>query len=298
MAPDRAAGYARAPRRTPDAARPRGRIGAGRTDGEDMGFVDFLYAAPVWQMGCIVSAIAIGGTTFSMFLIDRLWPKERRRLHNDIAGFLIAVVGIVYAILISSLAITVLARKDRAENLVYEEADRLAALEREVVVLPQDVRPAIRAEIGAYLDAVIDREWPQMHRAERPDAGEGALAALWRAVAALPMTNLAEMTGAQELRRHIDRLYEMRRGRSDLATSGVDPVVWTVVLLGSVATVVFAVMFGVENFVAHLFMSCLLAFSIALAMTMIVALDWPYYGPDSVPSQPLIDLRANLDWHS
>ena len=259
-----------------------------------MSFVDFLYSAPIWQMGCAIGAIAVGSTIMAMVFVDRTWKKEHRQLHNDIAGFLIAVVGIVYAILISSLAITVLARKDRAENLVFEEAERVAALVREVGTLPEARRPEIHQRISDYLDAVIDKEWPQMHRAERPTAAEKSLRELWRDVTALPVQNLSEMIIVKDFREHIDDLYDVRRARSDLAVTGVDSVVWTVVLLGSISIAVFAVMFGVENFVAHLFMSCLLSFSIALAMIMIVAIDWPFYGQDSIGPGPLKVVRSDL----
>lgn len=65
-------------------------------------------------------------------------------------------------------------------------------------------------------------------------------------------------------------------------------------LLGSISMIAFAVLFGVENFAAHLLMNCLLSFSIALAMTMIVAIDWPYYGYDSISDDFFLELRSGL----
>ncbi|WP_019906524.1 DUF4239 domain-containing protein [Methylobacterium sp. 77] len=259
-----------------------------------MDFVNFLYNAPIWQMACIIGLISVGGTVIALLIVDRIWKKDRRRSHNDIAGFFIAVVGVIYAILISSLAITVMARKDRAENLVFEEVEKVAGLAREVMTLPEANRGAIRAHLSGYLEAVVDHEWPQMRAAQRPTAGSKALHDLWLDAAALPVKDLADMLTVKDFRAHIDDLYDIRRGRSDLAVNGVDRIVWVVVLLGSISMIAFAVLFGVENFAAHLLMSCLLSFSIALAMTMIVAIDWPYYGYDSISADPLIELRAGL----
>ena len=73
-------------------------------------------------------------------------------------------------------------------------------------------------------------------------------------------------------------------------------MVWSVVLLGSVSTILFAIIFGVRNFIAHLLMTGLLAFTIALALTMLVATDWPYYGGDVVSPGRLVELRA--DWRA
>ena len=115
-----------------------------------------------------------------------------------------------------------------------------------------------------------------MRRAERPVAATRVLHRLWLDAAALPLKDLADVLTVKDFRKHIDDLYDLHRGRSDLAINGVDRIVWAVVLLGSISMIAFAVLFGVENFTAHLLMSCLLSFSIALAMMMIVAIDWPY----------------------
>lgn len=259
-----------------------------------MDFVNFLYGAPIWQMACIISFISVGGTVLVLLMVDRVWKKDRRRSHNDIAGFFIAVVGVIYAILISSLAITVMTRKDRAETLVFEEADKVARLAREVMTLPEPNRAAMRAHLATDVQVVIEEEWPQMRRAERPVAGTRVLHRLWLEAAALPLKDLADVLTVKDFRKHIDDLYDLHRGRSDLAINGVDRIVWAVVLLGLISMIAFAVLFGVENFTAHLFMSCLLSFSIAQAMTMIVAIDWPYYGYDSISEDLFLELRSGL----
>lgn len=126
-----------------------------------------------------------------------------------------------------------------------------------------------------------------MRRAEKPTMAAAALDGLWRGVARLPVRDLAEMVVVQGLRSQLDQLYDARLERGILATSGVDPVVWTVVLLGTVLTISFGVLFGVTNLVSHVVMTCLLSFSIALVIIMIIAIDWPFFGADSVTPAPL-----------
>ena len=261
-----------------------------------MAFIDFLYGTSVLKLGVIVSAIVVGGTLATLLLVNRIWNKELRRDHNDIAGFLIAVVGVVFAILVSSLAIIVLTRQDRAQTLVVQEAQALESIERETDLLAGDRRETVRAHVRAYLDAVIDGDWPQMREAHWPTAARASADALWGDVVTLPVQNFSEMLTAQNLRQQLDKLAEVRRERSEIATTGVDRVVWAVVLLGSVSTILFAVLFGVRNFVAHMLMTGLLSFTIALAIIMIIAIDWPYFGGDSVEPGRLIELRAS--WRS
>ena len=40
-------------------------------------------------------------------LVQRLVPHEKRQEHNDVAGFLYAVIGVVYAVLLALLVIAV-----------------------------------------------------------------------------------------------------------------------------------------------------------------------------------------------
>ena len=40
-------------------------------------------------------------------LVQRLVPSEKRQEHNEVAGFLYAVVGVVYAVLLALLVIAV-----------------------------------------------------------------------------------------------------------------------------------------------------------------------------------------------
>ena len=72
---------------------------------------------------------------------------------------------------------------------------------------------------------VIEEEWPQSSRAERPVAATRVLHRLWLDAAALPLKDLADVLTVKDFRKHIDDLYDLHRGRSDLAINGVDRIV-------------------------------------------------------------------------
>ena len=258
------------------------------------GFLAWLYGAPVWQMGLVVTTTMVGGTLLALFVVDRFWSKELRSRHNDIVGFLIAVVGIVYAIMVSSLAIPAMTRQDHASAIVLREADTVADLAREETALPPAVRKEFHAHLIAYVDAVVGKEWPQMREAVRPTEAEGAADQLWQDVSGVPISNLMDSVVVTDLRHHVDELEEARLERSILATSGVDRYVWGVVLLGSASTILFAVLFGVPHFAAHVVMTALFAFTLALAIVMIIAVDWPFFGDDAIGPDSLVALRSSL----
>ena len=48
-------------------------------------------------------AFAVGG----LVLVQRLVPIERRQEHNDVAGFIYAVLGVAYAVLLGLMVVAV-----------------------------------------------------------------------------------------------------------------------------------------------------------------------------------------------
>src|SRR5215208_3171885 len=59
-------------------------------------------------------------------LVQRLVPAQKRQEHNDVAGFLSAVVGVVYAVLLAPLVMAVWEQYQRALETVEGEANTVA----------------------------------------------------------------------------------------------------------------------------------------------------------------------------
>ena len=73
-------------------------------------------------------------------LVQRLVPAEKRQEHNDVAGFLYAVVGVVYAVLLALLVIAVWEQYQRALETVESEADTVADIAWLASRLPEPER--------------------------------------------------------------------------------------------------------------------------------------------------------------
>ena len=58
--------------------------------------------------------------------VQRAVPASRRREHNDVAGFIYAVVGVVYAVLLALMVIAVWEEHEAAKATVGSEANELA----------------------------------------------------------------------------------------------------------------------------------------------------------------------------
>lgn len=82
--------------------------------------------------------------------------------HNEIAGFVLAVVGVVYAVLLAFLAIGVWERFEAADQRTYDEAVRLTEVYRKADLFPQG--HLLRKELTRYVGLIVDDEWNDMQQ--------------------------------------------------------------------------------------------------------------------------------------
>src|SRR5215213_8293926 len=73
---------------------------------------------------CVAMALAVGG----LILTQRLVPVSVRRQHNDVAGFIYAVLGVTYAVLLGLMVVAVWEDWQAAQETATQEANELAAV--------------------------------------------------------------------------------------------------------------------------------------------------------------------------
>src|SRR3712207_2120976 len=100
-------------------------------------------------------------------LVQRLVPAEKRQQHNDVAGFLYAVVGVVYAVLLALLLIAVLEQYQRANETVENEANSVADIAWLAHQLPETERYQLQELARSYAQEVVDEEWPLDRKSTR-----------------------------------------------------------------------------------------------------------------------------------
>ena len=119
-----------------------------------------LNVPSVLLIGGIVAfcvALSLGG----LVLVRRNVEPSALEAHHDVAGFILAVVGVVYAVLLAFIVIIVYEQFDTAQAEADREATIVLALYRDAAALGNlgpDTRPLIRR----YAEHVVDDEWPTM----------------------------------------------------------------------------------------------------------------------------------------
>jgi amino acid transporter len=258
-----------------------------------------LTTLPAGLLALLLCGGAAALTTLAQFLVHRFWHVDSRKSFNELTGFVIAVVGVVYGVLLASVAVVAMERYQKAEEVVQAEARLVADIYLNASGLPEPLRGQIRASLADYLQTVIDDEWEPMARAEslRSDwsvPGWLKLAGAFQHLAAFePVTARDQIFVAQTLSR-FDDLFDARGSRMFILDGGIKPVIWWVMAMGAIATIGLALAFGVHNTGGHLLVSNTLAVSIALVFLLIVSMDSPFSGSTRVMPEVLERAQQRL----
>ncbi|CAN5742102.1 hypothetical protein BH20ACT12_BH20ACT12_10660 [soil metagenome] len=108
--------------------------------------------------------VALGG----LELVQRLVPADSRQQHNDVAGFIYAALGVIYAVLLALVVIAVWEEYRAADETVEQEANALAEIFWLAHRLPEPEGTHLQELAISYAEEVVDNEWPLMEQGQAP----------------------------------------------------------------------------------------------------------------------------------
>jgi protein-S-isoprenylcysteine O-methyltransferase Ste14 len=231
---------------------------------------------------CGASLVAVAG----LMLVQRLVPAAIRKEHNDVAGFIYAALGVIYAVLLALVVIAVWEEFGRARVTVESEANALAEIFWLAHELPEPEGPHLQELSRSYAEEVVEEEWPLMEQGETPSMERTqATPQGWVLIddirAALqgyePRTEAEQELYAEGLDQ-VQRLADARRTRLVQAEESIPAVLWVVLVVGGIVAVGFTYLFGLERTWAHSLMVASLAAVIALILFTVGVLDHPFSG--------------------
>jgi Protein of unknown function (DUF4239) len=224
--------------------------------------------------------IALGG----LEVVERLVPPETRQAHNDVAGFIYAALGVIYAVLLALVVIAVWEEFQAANETVEQEANATAEIAWLGNRLPEPEGSHIQELCRSYAEEVVNKEWPLMEQGQAPPMSQSqGTPSGWTLIDEIranlqdfqPHTKAEEQLYAEGLEQ-VQRLADARRMRLVAAQEGVPGVLWAVLIFGGIAAVSFTYLFGLENTWAHRLMVVTLAAVIGLVLFTIGAMEHPF----------------------
>jgi hypothetical protein len=255
--------------------------------------ISWLETLPTTTAGILVVGSVVLFALGVGYLVANFTSKEVRTAHNDRAGFILAVIGVIYAVLLAFVAIGVWERFQQAEMRSYDEAGALATVYRDAGSFPRHT--VLRARLRAYALSVIGVEWPRMRRGERSELSNRLLEALDRDVRSLPVNSPRLANVHAQMLSAIDTALIDRQTRLTVDSGGINGIMWTVLVVGGVVTIAFTYLFGFDQTLMQELMIGGLSFLIGLVLFLIMALDFPFRGSIAVQPEAFRALVESLN---
>src|ERR1700722_11999453 len=128
----------------------------------------------------VILIVTVTGSMLFMVLLDRVWPRDQRRIHNDLIGWQLNILGTTYAVILGFMLYTVWTTFNEANLNVDLEANALRNVYRLAEGLPPLQRVLLEHQSRAYADAVINQDWSEMAQARIPEESHRINQAMWR----------------------------------------------------------------------------------------------------------------------
>ena len=243
----------------------------------------------------VVSAIA-GSLAFWWF-VRRVWPPERRRVHNEITGWQISVLGTTYAVIVGFMMFAAWADFRTADQNAVAEASCLINLYWAASGLPAGQRDEMRKFAADYAEAMITDEWPAMDRGVLSPTGTRIVEQLWETAARTESLSASEQVSLEQTMTELSNITQHRRIRQLQSESRLPGILWTVLIVGALITIMSSCLFGSEYPVLHMLQVVTLALMFSLALAAVADINHPFQGAVHVNPTGFENARRVFDNH-
>lgn len=213
-----------------------------------------------------------------MVCLDRIWPREKRRVHNDLIGWQLGILGTAYAVIMGFMLFTVWTNFGAADLNADAEANALLNVFRLADALPPEEGVALRRFAQSYADSVINVEWPAMAEGRTDFNLNPQNRGMWGTLVAASNVPGLSSTAVSQALLELSDLNQHRRIRQLQAISQLPGILWWVLLSGGAITISSSCLFGAGSRVLHILQVGALSLLIGSVLAAIADIDRPFQG--------------------
>lgn len=223
-------------------------------------------------------------------LLRKYIHYSKMEIHNEVGGFIYAVLGAVYSILLAFVVVTVWEQYTDAEENVNVEVSHVIDLYRNANDFPDSLKYEIQTTCKQYMQDMVTYEWEAMKNNEISEQAKSSYFKIWEIHQNYIPKTEHEKIWYEESVKELNQLADARRFRINSIYSGIQPFLWFVLIIGAAVTIGFSFLFGTKNTLAHVIMIALLSTAIGLSLLLVFAFDHPFVGIIKV--EPYAFIRA------
>lgn len=238
-------------------------------------------------LGVTIVGMSILLAHIGLRIVRRKVPLPVLETQHEVAGFIIGVLGAIYAVLLAFVVVVVWNQFEDAKSTVEKEANQLQDLSRIAQGFSNPIQQQMLGGLRTYAQAVVDDEWNTMSEGKPSPKAQAAMESLWRIYREVePQTNRENALYSESLDRLSD-VSDSRRLRIFASRDDIPIIIQVLLWMGGLITVAFTYFFGVKSVRSQALMTMALSGEIAFLLFLVVALDNPFHGYLRVPPAPM-----------
>lgn len=250
---------------------------------------------PDWLVGLLIVVVVTGLSIAGVEVVRRKVDHDLLKSHQEVAGFIYAVVGVIYAVLLAFVIIVVWEKFDQAAKGAEQEANQLADLSRDANAFSDSLDIPLERAVARYADLVVSEEWPRMAQGGFGEQAHMAYDTLWRIARGIRPTSAYENAWYGQLLDHLNKLGDYRRLRLLSARTTIPSMIWVLLIAGGAITISFTFLFDTPHRLSQWAMVGALSGLIAFILFLISSLDQPFDGSISVQPHAFESVVDRID---
>lgn len=238
-----------------------------------------------WQIFLLVTFMAVSYTIAVRYIFKHFFPAYVLKKRDNISIY-ISVLITGEAILIAFTIIVLWQTYTTTAQYVSQEASELAKIIIDSHSFPPKQQNVIVTGVKNYIKLVREEEWRFMRVGERSVKTQQVFEDLYFLLSSISFNNEIEKMYYHEILTNLNRLLEARRFRLERVESNIPAILLSVIVISSLSLVgLLAILKETKNTVSN-GLVYLIACILALYLSLILLLDYPFSGEIAVSSKP------------
>jgi hypothetical protein len=247
---------------------------------------NLIVELPAPLLLAIAATFAVSFACVGQWYVHHRFHEQVFVRHNEVGGYIIAVAGTIYAVVLGFLTVAAWQHFTTARDLVAMESAADVDAWHMAVDLPADRRIRIRSDVLAYAEWMVSQEWPAMRSGTYDTQGDVIVMDAMGSAGMFTPADLGESNAQSATLAQLGLLHDVRQRRLTMNASGIAPFEWQVLLIGALCIVCFCWVFGLANQRVHMMMTACVAILVTSLLVLLFELQYPFrtdlrIGPDS-----------------